>query len=181
VHREKRGRRIDDQPEAERSQFAAGDLARRQAAGAGHVHQRRRQPLAEHAQIVGAAAADIKHVGAGALIGVGAAQRFVHPGAAQRVGAADDHEIRIAAGRHRGPDLRLHQLRRDHVLDADMVVGAFRDQLVLDLDRREPCRLARRNRAPDMHRVAPAAGAVEDQRQVADGADVERRLGHLGQ
>jgi hypothetical protein len=62
-----------------------------------------------------------------------------------------------------------------------MVVGAFRDQLVLDLDRREAGRLARRNRAPDMHRVAPAAGAVEDQRQVADGADVERRLGHLGQ
>ncbi len=181
MHRHERRRRIDDQPEAERRQFGAADLPGRQPAGAGHVHQGWRQALADGADVLQPAPADIKHVGAGPLIGLGAAQCLVESGAAQGVGAADDHEIGVAARRHRGADLGLHQLGRDHVLDPDMMVGAFRQQLILDLDRGKPGRFAGHDRAADMHRVAPAAGAVENQRQRADGADVERGLGHLGQ
>jgi len=51
----------------------------------------------------------------------------------------------------------------------------------LELDRAKSGGLGHCDGAVDMHRVAPAAGAVEDQRQRAHGPDIEPGLRHLGE
>ena len=66
------------------------------------------------------------------------------------------------------------------MLDADVVVRALRDQLVLDLDRREAGRLGHRDRAVHVHRVAEPRRAVEDQRELRHGADREPALCDVG-
>lgn len=108
-------------------------------------------------------------------------QGLVAACAPERVGAADDDKVSIAARRDGLGDLGPHQFLRDHVLDADVMVGALGQELILNLDRTKPGCLAHADRAMHVHRIAPAAGAVEDQRQRADGADFETSLRHLGQ
>ena len=67
------------------------------------------------------------------------------------------------------------------MIDADVVLDPPRQQLVLDLDRREAGGLGERDGAMDVHRVAPAAAGVEHQRELAGGADVDRHVGHFRQ
>jgi hypothetical protein len=67
------------------------------------------------------------------------------------------------------------------VLDADVVLDPPRQQLVLDLDRLEAGGLRQPDGAMDVHGVAPTAAGVEDDRQRAGRAHVDRDLRHLGQ
>jgi hypothetical protein len=53
--------------------------------------------------------------------------------------------------------------------------------VVLDLDGLEAGRLGHADGAVHVHGIAVAAGAVEDERQRRDRADVQRGLAHLGQ
>jgi hypothetical protein len=91
----------------------------------------------------------------------------------------DDEEVRVAACRHRLRHLGRHQFRGNHVLDADVVVGPLRDELVLDLDGFEAGRLAHADGAVHVHGIAVAAGTVQDQGQRRDSVNVQRGLAHL--
>ena len=73
------------------------------------------------------------------------------------------------------------KLGGDQVVDADVMLDAARQQLVLDLDRRKAGRLRQRDRPVDVHRIAPAAAGIEHDRQPADRAHVDGDLGKLGQ
>ena len=86
---------------------------------------------------------------------------------------------RIAPRRHALLDLGDHQLDRHHVLDADVMMRPLRQDLVLDLDRREASRLRHAHGAVHVHGVAEPAGAIEHERQRRHGANVERGLAHL--
>jgi len=99
----------------------------------------------------------------------------------RHVGAPDDHKIAIAPRIRRLANLRAHQFDVDHVLDADMMVRALGQELVLDFDPSEAGRLDHVDRAMQMHRIAPSARAVEDERKRANGADVDSDTHHLGQ
>jgi hypothetical protein len=50
-----------------------------------------------------------------------------------------------------------------------------------NLDSRKARRLDHVDRAVQMHRIAPSARAVEDERQAGDGADVDPDAHHFGQ
>ena len=60
------------------------------------------------------------------------------------------------------------------------MMGALGQYLVLDLDRGETGRLDHIDGPVQMHRIAPSAAAVEDQRQPAYCADVHADAHHLG-
>jgi hypothetical protein len=122
---------------------------------------------------------DEEHVGTGRVVGLGAAQSVIHRARAERVSAAYDHEVGVATRPDRLADLGGHQLGRDHVLDPNMMMGALGQQLVLDLDAGEARGLNHIDGPVQMHRVAPAAGAVEDQWETAYGADVEVQPHHF--
>ena len=87
----------------------------------------------------------------------------------------------IGARRERLLELLDEELGRHQVVDADVMLDPARQELVLDLDRREAGGLRERDGAMHVHRIAPAAAGVEHQRQLAGGADVDRDVGHLGQ
>ncbi len=67
------------------------------------------------------------------------------------------------------------------MLDAEVMLDAARQHLVLDLDRLEARGLGQRDGAVHVHRIAPAAAGVEHDRQLAGRAHVDRDLRHLGQ
>ena len=98
-----------------------------------------------------------------------------------RIGAGHDDEIGIGAGGDRRLHLLDHELGRDQVLDADVMLDAAGKQLVLDLDRGEAGGFGQRDGALDMHGVAPAAAGIEHDGQLAGGAHVDRHLRHFGQ
>ena len=87
----------------------------------------------------------------------------------------------IGARGERLLELLHEELGRHEMIDADVMLDPPRQQLVLDLDRREARGLGQRDGAMDVHRVAPAAAGVEHQRQLAGRADVDRHVGHLRQ
>ena len=67
------------------------------------------------------------------------------------------------------------------MLDADVVMGPLRHELIFDLDGREAGRLTHADGAVHVHGIAEPARAVENQRQRGDGADLDGHLTHLGQ
>ena len=79
---------------------------------------------------------DQDHVGAGLLIGGRALQRlFLAEAGDQRLGAGDDEEVRVAAGRARGFDLALEFLDAHQLLaPVGEQAGDLRKGLVLDDD-----------------------------------------------
>ena len=103
------------------------------------------------------------------------------PSTRTRVGAPDDHQVRVGAGRHRLPDSVGGEPDRHQVVDADVVLDPARQQLVLDLDALDAGRLRHGDGAVDVDRVAPAAAGVQHHRDLGDGADIDHHLDHLGQ
>ena len=93
----------------------------------------------------------------------------------------DDQHVGICARRHRGLDALDHEFGRHQVLDAEMMLDAARQHLVLDLDRLESRRLGECDGTVHVHRIAPAAAGVEHDRQLAGRAHVDGDLGHFGQ
>ena len=67
------------------------------------------------------------------------------------------------------------------MLDSDMVMHLARQHLVLDLDGVETGGLGQRDGAMYMGRIAPPRDAVENDRQVAGRAHVDRDIGQFGQ
>ena len=57
-------------------------------------------------------------------------------------------------------DLVDHQLHRHDMPDADMMMRALGQDLVLDLDRREACGFRHLHRVTDVHRIAEAGGGI---------------------
>ena len=181
VHRGKRGARGRRQPEAELGIVGARELRCRKAVDRRERHQRVRHPLADHAHLFRLAREAEHHVGAGLGEGFAAADRFVDAAGAARIGARDDHEVRIGARGQRLLELLHEELGRHQMIDADVVLDPPRQELVLDLDRREARGLGERDGAVHVHGVAPAAAGVEHQRQLAGRADVDRDVGHFRQ
>ena len=107
------------------------------------------------------------HVGAGLGEGFAAADRFLDAAGAPRIGARDDDEVRIGARGQRLLELLHEELGRHQMIDADVVLHPPRQQLVLDLDRREARGFGERDGAMHVHRIAPAAAGVEHERQLA--------------
>ena len=144
-------------------------------------HQRRRQPLGDVAHLLGLAATDEQHVGAGLLHRLGAPERVVHavdPDALVRptitrlgsVRAATASLIRSAASAI-GTRLSMPtwcSTRR----------GSSWSSISMHCD---AGRLRHGDGAVDVDRVAPAAAGVQHHRDRADGADVHHHLDHLGE
>src|SRR5712691_5378114 len=163
-----------------------GEVARRQrefgeSVGRRERHQRRRQALADDAHLLGRAREHEQHVGARLVEGFRAAQRLVEIVDPPCIGAGDDHEVGIGARRQRFLDLLDHESGRHQVIDADVMLDPPRQQLILDLDCGDARRLAHRDRAAHVDRVAPTPAGVEDDRQLAYGPHVHHDLDHLGQ
>ena len=93
------------QPVAEPGEIALRQREGAEAVGRREHHQRRRQPLAHDAQLVGAAGIAEQHVGAGLVKGLGPAHRLVEAADAPRIGAGDDDEVGIGARIARRRDL----------------------------------------------------------------------------
>ena len=74
-----------------------------------------------------------------------------------------------------------HEFGRHQVIDADVMLDAARQQLVLDLDGGEAGGLGQRDGPVHVHRIAPAAAGIEHDRQLARRAHVDRHLGQLRQ
>jgi len=72
--------------------------------------------------------------------------------------------IVLDAGGDRLGDFFQHQLCRDQVIDADVVLDAAREQLVLELDCGEARRFGEGDGAVHVHRIAPAAARIQDDR-----------------
>ncbi len=96
--------------------------------------------------------------------GFRAAQGLVEVVDPPGVCSGDDHEVGIGAGRDRLGNFLQHQLGRDQMVDADVVLDTARQQLVLELDRGEARRFGEGNRPVHVHRIAPAAARVQDNR-----------------
>ena len=110
-----------------------------------------------------------------------AAERVVHPFDPDRVGAPDDHRVRVGAGGDRLPDSVGGEPDRHQAVDADVVLDPPRQDLVLDLDALDAGRLRHGDGAVDVDRIAPAAAGVEHHRDRRHRADVDHDLDHLGQ
>ena len=67
------------------------------------------------------------------------------------------------------------------MLDAEMVLGPARQDLILDLDRLETRGLRQCDGTVHMHRIAPAGAGIEHDRQLAGRAHIDGDLCHLGQ
>ena len=59
----------------------------------------------------------------------------------------------------------------------DVMVGALGQDLILDFDCGEAGRFRKPHRVVDVHRVAESGRRIQDERQVAHGADFQTRLG----
>ena len=145
------------------------------------LHQRRRQAFADLADVLGIARIDENHVGARLLEGFAAAQRVVEAKEADGIGTRDDQHVGICARRDRSLHPLDHEFDWHQVLDAEMMLDAARQHLILDLDRLEARGFGECDRAVHVHRVAPAAAGVEHDRQLAGRAHIDRDLRHLGQ
>ncbi len=65
------------------------------------------------------------------------------------------------------------------MLDADVVMSALGQQLILDFDGGEPGGLRHGYGAVHVHGVAPAPRGVQDQGQAGHGADFQSRMHHF--
>jgi hypothetical protein len=129
----------------------------------------------------GARGSTKQHVGARRTIFLGAHESLVEAVHARGVRARDDEEIAARPRGDRLRDLGGHQVRRNDVLDPDVMMGALGQDLVLDLDGAEARGLGHAHGAMHVHGVAPAASAVENERKRTDGADIDPELHHFGQ
>jgi len=134
--RQQRADRVDHQREAE-----LGHPLQRQRRGApalGPVEHQRRHALqlGRHPLDVGLRRRrlDEQQVGAGRGVGAGPVDRIVDAGDGDRVGARDEHQVRVAPRRHGGAQLAHHLVGPDQRLAAH-VPALLGHHLVLELVR----------------------------------------------
>jgi hypothetical protein len=98
-------------------------------------------------------------------VGNATVDRGVEALVADRSGARDHEEVAVAPLRNGDAHLGHHVGDRHEVLDAPVVTHALGRDLVLQLHRHRTGGLELPHRASDVHRIAEAHTAVDDDRQ----------------
>jgi hypothetical protein len=119
------------------------------------------------------------HVRSGLAIGQTTVDRIRHARIADAITAGDDDEVLTLACLTGGLDFVDHLLFGDHMLQALVMMGAFGDTLVFNLDSSPTSLFDLANRTHNMQGLAKPAGTINNDRNIHSSCAAMRHVGEF--